>query len=142
MNNPSNERTAVLRMISEGQITVDEGARLLSSLSGPARERPIPAEPVREPAGEEQKAAPRSGNGRPRWFRVRVSDINSGRTRVMVNLPFAMVRWGLKIGAQYAEDMPDIDLEELADLMEQGFEGKIVDVLDEEDGEHVEIFVE
>lgn len=139
MNMQSSERSAVLKMISEGQITVEEGARLLSSLAA----QPRPASPPA--AAESQPEAPgqiRQGKGKARWFRVRVSDINTGRTRVMVNLPFPMVRWGLKIGAQYAEEVEDLNLEELADMLEQGFEGKLVDVLDEEDGEHVEIFVE
>jgi hypothetical protein len=139
MNEQASERATVLQMISEGQITVEEGARLLSSLStGPARPQAVPQPEFKQP---EAVVPGDPATGRARWFRVRVSDINSGKTKVMVNLPFAMVRWGLKIGAHYAEDMPDIDLEELANLLEQGFEGKIVDVLDEEDGEHVEIFV-
>lgn len=140
MSEPSNERTAVLQMISEGQITVEEGARLLSSLGSRHAQPQAASQPdVQEPM---PSVEPRAANGQARWFRVRVSDINSGRTRVMVNLPFALVRWGLRIGAQYSEEVNEINLQELADILEQGYQGKIVDVLDEEDGEHVEIFVE
>jgi hypothetical protein len=35
-----------------------------------------------------------------------------------------------------------IDLGQLNEMLQSGVEGKIVDVLDEEDGEHVEIFIE
>jgi hypothetical protein len=46
---------------------------------------------------------------------------------------------GLNIAAQYA---PGIAFDELMEAINAGAQGKIIDVLDEEDGEHVEIFIE
>jgi hypothetical protein len=81
--------------------------------------------------------------GGPQWFRVRVTNIATGRTRATVNIPLALAEWGLQIGARFAPEVADVDLAELSRLLnEKGTEGKIVDVLDEEDGEHVEIFIE
>ncbi|MFN2196167.1 MAG: hypothetical protein ACK2UW_08595 [Anaerolineales bacterium] len=129
MNGADSERQAVLRMISEGQVSSEEGSRLLSSLGW--RKPSVIAD---RPAAAQYSS--------PRWFRVRVSDIHTGRTRVSVNLPFAMVRWGISLGAQFVPEVDEINLRELADLLEQGYSGKLIDVVDEVDGEHVEIFVE
>lgn len=132
MMSGENERMAVLKMIGDGQVNAEDGARLLTALSGPAKRPFLPS----------ATEMPNNQSNKPRWFRVRVTDTFSGKTKVTVNLPFAMVRWGLNIGAQYAPEVNEFNLQELADILEQGFQGKLVDVLDEEDGEHVEIFVE
>lgn len=129
MNAGESERLAVLRMVGAGQVSVEEGARLLGSLSSRGRAMTAAAPAVEQPNS-------------PRWFRVRVSDTRSGRTRVSVNLPYAMVRWGLSVGAHFAPEIDEINLQELADKLEQGYSGKLIDVVDEEDFEHVEIFVE
>lgn len=132
MMSGENERMAVLKMIGDGQVNAEDGARLLTALGGPAKRPFLPS----------ATEMPNNQSNKPRWFRVRVTDTFSGKTKVTVNLPFAMVRWGLNIGAQYAPEVNEFNLQELADILEQGFQGKLVDVLDEEDGEHVEIFVE
>jgi hypothetical protein len=73
---------------------------------------------------------------------VRVTDLVSGKTKVSVNIPFGLMEWGLQIGAQFAPEVGNLDFEQLKEMLQSGVEGKIVDVIDEEDGEHVEIFVE
>ena len=45
----------------------------------------------------------------------------------------------MNIASQYA---PGVNFDELVKAINEGAEGKIIDVLDEEDGEHVEIFIE
>jgi hypothetical protein len=49
---------------------------------------------------------------------------------------------GLRIGAQYAPELQGLDLNKLISEVRSGASGKIIDVIDEEDGEHVEIFIE
>jgi hypothetical protein len=78
----------------------------------------------------------------PRWVRVRASDTNTGRTRVSVVLPYSLVRWGLRVGAHFSPEVDDINLQELAALLENGEVGKLIDVIDEEACERVEIFLE
>ncbi len=121
------ERMKILTMIREGKITAEEGAKLLSAL------------------GESKKLSRSPGtraSGEPRWFRVRVTDLVSGKTKVSVNIPFGLMEWGLQIGAQFAPEVGNLDFEQLKEMLKSGVEGKIVDVIDEEDGEHVEIFIE
>ena len=121
------ERMKILTMIREGNISAEEGAKLLSALSENKKTSRSPA--TRAP-------------GEPRWFRVRVTDLVSGKTKVSVNIPFGLMEWGLQIGAQFAPEVGDLDFEQLKEMLQSGVEGKVIDVIDEEDGEHVEIFIE
>lgn len=118
------ERMKILKMIDEGKITAEEGAKLLSTLSDSRKAQP--------------KASLRKSGG-ARWLRVRVTDMRTGRAKATVNLPLGLVDAGLNIASQYA---PDIAFDQLLEAINEGAEGKIIDVLDEEDGEHVEIFIE
>jgi len=86
------ERMQILKMIESGQITAEEGAKLLAALNK-----------VSEP-----KTGPPSGA--PKWFRVRVTDLDN--------------------------------YEEVLAAIKSGTQGKVIDVVDEEDGERVEVFVE
>ena len=121
------ERIKILNMIREGKITAEEGAKLLSALSGTQKEA---RKPVPRPAGG------------PRWFRVRVTDLVTGKTKTSVNIPLGLMEWGIQIGAQFAPEVGNLDMEQLTEMLHSGVEGKIVDVVDEEYGEHVEIFIE
>jgi hypothetical protein len=119
------ERMKILKMVEEGKITAEEGARLLSAVS------------------KQDKHAPSAEGGRPRWLRVRVLDLNTGKESVRVNLPLSLVNVGMKMGARFIPDAEqDIVMEDLAEALRQGMLGKIVDVVDEEEGQRVEIFVE
>lgn len=120
----SEERLKILRMIEEGKINAEEGAKLLAALS--------------EGRKSARKPSIRSAGG-ARWLRVRVSDMTTGKAKATVNLPLGLVDAGLNIASQYA---PGIAFEELIEAINAGAEGKIIDVMDEEDGEHVEIFIE
>jgi hypothetical protein len=47
---------------------------------------------------------------------------------------------GMSIASQYA---PDVNFNQIAEAIRSGtMEGKIVDVVDEEDGEHIEVFID
>jgi hypothetical protein len=118
------ERLKILKMIDEGKISAEEGAKLLAALS--------------ESRKPDRRAAVR-GNAGTRWLRVRVTDTFTGKTKATVNLPMRLVDAGLNIASQYA---PDVAFDELIEAINAGAEGKIIDVIDEEDGEHVEIFIE
>jgi len=120
------ERMKILRMIDEGKLTAEEGAKLLAALSESSKgvKRPV----MRGPGGA------------TRMLRVRVTDMRTGKAKATVNLPIGLVDAGLKIASQY---VPDISFDEIAEAIQAGsVEGKIVDVIDEEDGDHVEIFIE
>jgi len=119
------ERMKILKMIDEGKITAEEGSRLLSTLSE-----------SRKPA---RKVTLQGSTGGARWLKIRVTDMVTGKAKATVNLPLGLVDAGLNIASKYA---PDIAFGELVDAINDGAEGKIIDVIDEEDDEHVEIFIE
>ncbi|MCI0398857.1 MAG: hypothetical protein L0332_19775 [Chloroflexi bacterium] len=121
------ERMQILKMIEEGKITASEGAELLRALEQDAGGRP--AEPLK-------------GASAARWLRVRVTDTSTGRNKVNVNIPMGLVNVGLKMGARFAPDMEGFDYDKLMQNIRSGVHGKVVDVVDEEAGERVEIFVE
>jgi hypothetical protein len=121
------ERMKILNLIRDGKITAEEGAKLLSALGESQKSTRAPATRV---------------SGEPRWFRVRVTDLVTGKSKVSVNIPFGLMEWGLQIGAQFAPEVANLDLGELKEMLQSGVEGKVIDVIDEEDGEHVEIFIE
>jgi hypothetical protein len=120
------ERMKILRMVDEGKITAEEGAKLLAALSESRK-------------GAGRKPQPRGGAGGARWLRIRVTDTATGKAKATVNLPLGLVDAGLNIASQYA---PGIAFDELVEAINAGAQGKIIDVQDEEDGEHVEIFIE
>ena len=123
----SEERMKILKMIEEGKLSAEEGTKLLAALS----EKRMSA-PPRMPGMP----------GAPRWLRIRVTDVRSGRSKASVQIPLALVDAGLKIGAHFAPEVEGVDMSNVMAAMRSGMTGKIIDVIDEEDGEHVEIYVE
>ncbi|NLE46063.1 MAG: DUF2089 domain-containing protein [Chloroflexi bacterium] len=122
----SEERMRVLQMIETGQITAEEGARLLEALRD---QDSVP--PGARSQGYQQS---------PRRFHVRITDIATGQSKVDINLPWSLVSVGMNMGAKFAPG--NIDLEQIIGSVDPSAPGKVMDVIDEEEGEHVEIFVE
>jgi hypothetical protein len=122
------ERMQILSMVAEGKVSADEGARLLAALEPDTKKRGVRSA-VNQPSA-------------PRWFRVRVTDLETGRDKVNVNLPMGLVDVGVRMGARFAPELSEIDFNQIIDEIKSGAQGKIVEVEDTEDGERVEIFVE
>lgn len=123
----SEERLKILQMIQDGKISAEDGAKLLSAISQNA---------------QAQKTRTSSRNRESRYMRVRVTDVNSGKTKVSVNLPLGLVDAGLNIASNFMPDMSADATEDIRDAIHEGLTGKIVDVMDEDDNEHIEIFIE
>lgn len=117
----SEERLKILQMIQEEKISAADGAKLLEALN----------------RGAGHPGAARSDEGR--YLRVRVTDMASGRNKVSVNLPLALVSAGVGIASKYVPGVAEVDLME---AIRSGMTGKVIDVIDEDDGDHVEIFIE
>jgi len=122
------ERMQILKMVSEKKITAEEGARLLSALE-PDKKR-------------EQRVVMVGAPSSPRWFRIRVTDLETGKSKVNVNLPMSLVNVGIKMGARFAPEVEGVDFDEVVEQIKSGAQGKIIDVEDVQDGERVEIYVE
>ena len=120
------ERMQILKMIEEGKINASEGAELLKALD---RNGGKSAEPMKGPSA-------------PRWFRVRITDMATGRNKVNVNIPMGLVNVGMKMGARFAPEMEGVELSNLVQAIRSGATGKVIDVVNKDESERVEIFVE
>lgn len=124
------ERVRILGMVKEGKITPEEGIKLLEAL---------------ETSTEDQVD---TTQGKAKWFRVRITDVKTNRPKVSVNLPIGLVDWALRTGSRVAAfggadlNGMGINLEELRAAINFGVRGKIIDVTDEDEGQHIEIIVE
>ena len=125
----SDERLKVLQMLEDGKISAEDAATLLRALDGGHKSTPA--------GGRES-----SGGGSGLHIRVHVSDLDSGHTKVNVTLPFSMVSAGLHIAERFAPEFEGMDMDELESLIADGSVGRIVEVVDSEDRERVEVFVE
>ncbi len=121
------ERMKILKMIEEGKISAEDGAKLLAALSEGRRSGL---------AGSSRAAA--AGH----WLRIRVTDIATGRSKASVQIPLGLIDAGMKIGAHFAPEVEGVDMSQVMEALRSGVTGKIIDVTDDEDGEHVEIYVE
>ena len=124
--NLKEERMQILNMIRDGKVSPEEGAKLLAAL---------------ETSQKSEVAANKSAT-QGKFLRVRVTDMSTGKTRVNVNLPLALVNVGLKMGARFAPDLEGMDTNEIMEAIRSGAQGKIVDVEDVEDAEKVEVYIE
>jgi hypothetical protein len=125
----SEERVKVLSMVAEGKITPEVAAELLKALDSADRPK--------------AQSRPATDAGRPgRYFRVTVTDTSTGRKRVNVRMPLGMVNAGMRMGMRFAPELEGLDAEQLTEALASGETGQIVDIYDDEDGEHVEVFIE
>ncbi len=119
------EQLKILQMVAEGKLTPEAATRLLNALNAA---RSAGAEPRR----------------RARVMRVIVTDLETGKPRVNVNLPVGLLTMGLRMGQRVMPEVGGVefDPDELQRLLREGFIGHLVDVIDEEDGERVEVILE
>ncbi len=131
------ERMKILQLLQEGRINADQAAQLLEALETSAARNTSPKPGTFPAAGSLSNA-----NTAGRWLRVRVTDTDTGKTRVNVRLPLSLVSSGIRMGMKFAPEVEGLDVEELMALIQSGEMGQVVDVVDEEDGEHVEVYIE
>jgi hypothetical protein len=118
----SAERMTILRMIEQGKISAEEGARLLSAL------------------GKGQEA---ESNARPNAFdatrqvQVRVSDLGTNRQKVNVTLPVGL----LQLAWNWLPSSTKVQFEQVQVALNSGAVGRLVEVIDQDTGVRVEINV-
>lgn len=122
----SDERRKVLQMVEEGKLSPEDGARLLAALGQ-----------GEEPEVEPAPSSP-GGDANGRTLRVRVSNVITGKQKVAVNIPLGLVDFGLR----FVPANEKFDAEALRRAIHDGITGRIVEVMDDEKGERVEVFIE
>ncbi|AEM79021.1 hypothetical protein SAMN04244560_01557 [Thermoanaerobacter thermohydrosulfuricus] len=124
------EKMRILKMLEEGKITAEEAAELLKAI---------------DDNGGEEISSKTSQKNKFKWMKIKVYDIVNNRLKVNLAIPYSLVNLGMKIGGKFIPSEvtnAGINLEEILEALEKGETGKIIDVYDEEDGEHVEISLE
>jgi len=117
------EKLQILKMVQEGKINADEALQLLNAL-----------EPEGAALAPQQKGQP------AQWLKVRVTNPKSGKAKVNVNVPIALLDLATKFVKP--EQVHGVDLREVIRLVKEGARGRIVDVTDEDTGETVEVLIE
>ena len=125
----SEEKMRILKMIQDGKISAEEGIKLLEAIDIP-----------------EEEAVPfhsESKNGR--LLKVRITDMKTGEDKVNFSIPVAIAHLIKSL-------IPDVELEKLEkqgvnlnllfDSISSGQIGKLLDVEDKENQQHIEIFIE
>lgn len=149
------ERSEVLQLLAKGKITADEAADLLSQIEQDSAELSAQIETANDALPEAvvvkesdtistlKASEKHAGNGeKPRWLRIRVRELGSERHKVTVNIPLWLVSMGLGVAGKVGADIEGFDANELRAMVQNGERGILVDVQDEEDGEHVQIYLD
>ncbi|HEU4328634.1 MAG TPA: hypothetical protein VFS21_36190 [Roseiflexaceae bacterium] len=119
------ERMRILKMVEGGQISAQEGSRLLETLE------------------EQTQPRERSRPGSPRSLRVRVTDTTSNRQKINVTLPVGLINVGLKLGARLTPGAgAGAAVDTIMRAVASGATGRVYEMQDLEEGERIEIFVE
>lgn len=166
--NKDDYRTEVLELLARGKISIDEAVKLLDQ---PSFERAESIDDVSTAGGvsplkvdidvdvdlEKEGASyadqvieiedlpitkNKSSVREPRWLRIYVGELNSGKTKVKLNIPFGMVKFGLGMAQLFAPKEYSANLEQIETMMAEADSGLLVDVQDVEDNEHVRIYFE
>ena len=101
----------------------------------------MPEEPVvAKPAAANGDAAP--AEDKARWLKIRVRDTATGKNKVSITLPLGVVRLALALGSRFSDDMAGMDTDALMAFFKAGQRGVLVEAEDEEDNEHVQIYLD
>jgi hypothetical protein len=168
MNNKEDFRTEVLELLARGKISIDEAVKLLDQPSFEAAEilensstnggdSPLKVEIDVDVDIEKEGASNsdqlleiedllitknQSSVREPRWLRIYVGDLDTGKTKVKLNIPFGMVKFGLGLAQFFAPEEVSTNLQQIETMIAEADSGLLVDVQDIEDNEHVRIYFE
>lgn len=169
--NPDN-KNEILELLAEGKITATEAVELLAGMKTDApQESTFPEMKANEASGEtddaiaveefksnvskpaadpfqikitEDDLSPSKKNVEsPRWLKIRVRDLDTGRNKVNISLPLGIVGFGLGLARRFGSDFDDeYNVYEMWQMVKEGERGVLVDVEDEDDNEHVQIYID
>ena len=128
------DKKRVLKMIEEGKINAEEGLKLLEALeSNPGEEVKLKKQPV---VDENEFFKIDKNSSKEKMIYIRV--ISSDGERVKVNIPigFFKVLGSNSLMGSANLDKYNIDINSIIDAVENGFEGRLVEV-NSDDGDRV-----
>ncbi len=159
-------RKETLELLARGKITLDEAVALLDQTVPEAAatkeqafeaDTPLKVEMDFDVDREEVNASAAAGDLKiediplpaanpasvePRWLRIQVAELDTGKSTVKVNVPFGMVKFGLGIAQAFAPKEYSENISQIGAMMSEVDSGVLVDVQDVESNEHVRIYFE
>ena len=121
------ERMMILKMLQEGKIDADQAANLLEALEA-GKSGDKNAAPKQEKAGK--------------WFRIKITDALTGSQKTNIRIPIGLVNAGIRMGTHFSPELSGIQSDEILAAIKSGESGLIIDTIEDDDNEHVEIFIE
>jgi hypothetical protein len=124
-----NESLRILKLVESGKISADEAEKLLAAIS----------------KSSDKPDLVKAKTGKLKWLKIRVYQGDAAKPKVNISLPLSLVKVVTKIlpkSAKIQLDEKNINLEEILAAIDENTGGKILEVHDEEDNEHVEIVIE
>jgi hypothetical protein len=147
------ERRKILEMVAEGRLSVSQGAQLLQGDVDVAESAPQSEEAAQEPQTVEEqepvvKASKQEVSGETQWesetnlnwLHIRIDDNKSGRSKVQVNIPLGLLKFGAKLGRGVMPELSQDDWHLLRSSLQSG-EGVLVDIDNEHQGERVQVYL-
>lgn len=122
------ERSQVLEKVESGELSVEEAIGLMS-----LSEKTSPQ--------SEGLSPPKQADAR-RLLHIRVSNLETGASKVNVNVPLSWVKFGWRLGSCFTSESEDCDLDDIITSLDQVADGCIVQVEDVDDNKRVEIYVD
>jgi len=126
----SEERMRILKMLEEGKISADDAAKLLAAVEGGTKAKGVIC------------CAP--GTAR-KVLHVEIQGEGDEKPRVNVNVPLELIRVAMSLipkDARAKMEAKGIDLDNITQMIEDGVEGKIVEVEHEKKNGKERIVVE
>lgn len=81
---------------------------------------------------------------RARWLHLRISEGDGQKFALSFPLPLTLAAWGLKVAQPFVPQLKETGVDDLIIAMRDGATGDqplYIDVQDDEDGEHVELYI-
>jgi hypothetical protein len=148
----NDEIKRVLKMVEEGKIKADEGAKLIEAIESSTVSSgwiDLNSEEA-QPSGDPDQEPPVTGK-KPSWLYIMVDGrcgVNRTKNNVRVRIPIKLARWGLKFVPRSAqaemkkEFGEDFDFKQLGDIIDELPVGvDLINVYDDEKEETVRIFL-
>ena len=116
------DQNQILARVAKGELSAEEASDLLSAANSihPAQ----------------------TGLTRPGTLHVKITNMDSGRVKLSINIPLSLIDVGMGMGARFAPHLDDSAFEQIADAVWRGDAGKVYEVFEEDSREQVEIWIE
>lgn len=132
----------ILNMVSDGKISAEEAEKLITAVE---KQDEIYKIDINETNSDAPK---KKMSGKLLHIHVFEKKANGEKpTKVNVHVPLPLLKWGLKMGKNFdigndrvTNALKDVDIDEIIRMVEDGYEGTLVEV--EEENTEIRIYIE